>query len=297
MILTDKNKLRAILLEFKSISFSKSTCITPYLSVEDGAEYAVWRINDGDNKFVLKKAKACEIEVYSVFFHDNILGAPRFYESVNYEGDDYFLMECVDGKDLCRADRESITKALDALIFLQEAFWNNTSCADCGHSFEKSLKGRIDRGNYLNDSILEGYYARFLEEYKRVPRTLCHDDLLPFNVLVGDDKACLIDWEYGGILPYPVSVARLIAHGEENEDALFYMSNEDKSFAIDYYFDHLIKEKGIDYKEYRQTLDLFLLYEYCEWIMLGNKYEDGDRQMLEKYKKIACEHIKKMNVD
>lgn len=297
MISMDTNKLRAILARFESILFSESACITPYLSVEDGSEYAVWLISDGDAKYVLKRAKAREIEVYSGFFRNGILGAPHFYESVIFEGDDYFLMECVDGKDLCRADRKSITKALDALISLQEAFWNNTSCADCGHSFEKSLKGRIDRGNYLDDPILEGYYSRFLETYKRVPRTLCHDDLLPFNVLVGDDKACLIDWEYGGILPYPVSIARLIAHGEENEEALFYMSNEDKSFAIDYYFDHLIKEKGIDYKEYRQTVDLFLLYEYCEWIMLGNKYEDGNRQMLEKYKKIACEHIKKMNVD
>lgn len=297
MIPMEKNKLRTVLSEFKSVSFPESACITPYLSVEDGAEYAVWQILDGDNKFVLKKAKAYEIDVYSSFFGDGIVGAPRFFESVSFEGDDYFLMECVDGKDLCRSDRESLTKTLDALISLQKAFWNNKISADCGFSFKKSLQGRIDRGNYLNDPMIEGFYAEFLEAYKRVPRTLCHDDLLPFNVLIGEKKACLIDWEYGGILPYPVSLARLIAHCEENVDALFYMSKEDKSFAIDYYFEHLVKEKGIGYEEYRQTLDLFLLYEYCEWIMLGNKYEDGDRQMLEKYKAIAYGHIKKMNVD
>lgn len=54
------------------------------------------------------------------------------------------------------------------------------------------------------------------------------DDLLPFNVIVSDDRAVLIDWEYGGILPYPSSFARLIAHGEEAEDSLFHMTREDR---------------------------------------------------------------------
>ena len=75
-----------------------------------------------------------------------------------------------------------------------------------------------------------------------------------------------IDWEYAGILPYPTSLARLIAHGEEDESAFFFMTQKDKDYAIDYYYEHLLKEKGIGYNAYRKTLDYFLLYEYCEWI-------------------------------
>jgi len=96
-----------------------------------------------------------------------------------------------------------------------------------------------------------------------------------------------IDWEVGGILPYPTSLARLIAHGEDAEDALCYMRETDKNFAIDYYFDKFIKGKGIDYSAYRHSLDLFIFYEYCEWVYLGNKHNCTDSERYQKYFKKA----------
>ena len=87
--------------------------------------------------------------------------------------------------------------------------------------------------------------------------------------------ATIVDWEFAGVLPYLTSIARLLAHCEESEDAFFFMKDEDKAFAIDYYYENLVKNKGISYEKYRRDLDLFLFYEYCEWIMLGNKYPDS----------------------
>ena len=289
----DESKIRIVLSKFISVLFPESATYEPFLSVEDGSEYDVWLVSDGQGQYVLKKAKGYEIQIFSCFFEKPTNGAPYFYEAVSVDGVDYILMEYVRGKDLCACDRDSLIKTLDALIYLQDAFWEDKIHQNDGFSFDKSLKGRIDRGNYLSDDLLESAYAEFLEEYKRVPRTLCHDDLLPFNVLVSDDRACLIDWEYGGILPYPASLARLIAHGVENDDALFYMRDDDKEFAINYYYKNFVESKGVSYQEYRRSLDLFLLYEYCEWIMLGNKYDDGDKGMLEKYKRIAYDHIQK----
>ena len=267
--------------------------ITPFTSAEDGSEYSVWRVCCKDQKFVLKRAKGFEIETYSSFFSDGIAGAPKFYTAVNYRGDDYFLMGYVDGVDLCKCTRESLKRTLDAIISLQNKYWEDKTYENCGFSFEKSIVGRISRGKYLFDNEIESAYALFLEEYRRLPRTLCHDDLLPFNVLVSDNGATLIDWEYGGILPYPTPIARLIAHCEEDENAFFYMSEDDKAFAIDYYYENLVRSKGISYDEYRRSFDLFLLYEYCEWIMLGNKYDNGDKSMLEKYTKWAKALINK----
>ena len=106
--------------------------------------------------------------------------------------------------------------------------------------------------------------------------------------------ATIIDWEYAAILPYPTSLARLIAHGEEDESAFFYMTQADKDYAIEYYFEHLLKENGIDYNDYRRTLDYFLLYEYCEWIMLGVKYNETGSERFQKYYAKAKEHIKSL---
>ena len=107
-------------------------------------------------------------------------------------------------------------------------------------------------------------------------------------------KATIIDWEYAGILPYPTLLARLIAHGEEDEKAFFRMKQADKNFAIEYYFEHLLKDKGINHGDYLRTMDYFLLFEYCEWIMLGNKYDDAKSERFKAYSIKAKELVKRI---
>lgn len=278
----------------KQLGLSDPVNISQFKSAEDGAEYEVWKVSVQENEYVVKKAKGHELAVYSAILKDCIQGAPRFLKSAEVGGETYFLMEYVPGKDLRKCDHFSLTAALDALIYLQDLYWENQEFTEVGFSFSKSLAGRQNRGKYLKDRELEQAYEAYLSLYSSLPRTLCHDDLLPFNVLVSEGRATIIDWEYAGILPYLTSLARLIAHGAENEDAFFYMTEADKTFAIEYYYEHLVKGKGIGYKEYRQALDCFLLYEYCEWIMLGNKYEDADMERCDQYYTKAKEHIKKL---
>lgn len=40
---------------------------TPFKSAEDGTDYAVWKINDGNTAYVLKKASEQELSVYNTF--------------------------------------------------------------------------------------------------------------------------------------------------------------------------------------------------------------------------------------
>lgn len=254
---------------------------------EDGAPYQVWRIDTDSGSFILKEAKKYEAEVYQTVLTGEKVHTPVLYQTAVADGKTWLLMEYVRGGDLCRCTRRKLTLALDALISMQRAAWENRTCANCAYSFEKSLPDRRKRGEYLKDTELEAAYGKFLEAYSTVPRTLCHDDLLPFNVIASEDRAVLIDWEYGGILPYPTSLARLIAHGEEAEDALFYMTREDREFAVEYYYDRLLKDMGISHDDWRKTLDYFLFYEYCEWVYVGNRYGNTDNPYCQKYLPIA----------
>ena len=113
-------------------------------------------------------------------------------------------------------------------------------------------------------------------------------------VIAGEKGAYLIDWEYGGILPYPTAIARFLAHSYEDENAFFYMKDEDRRFAVDYYYDSFIKHKGISRSEYDRTIDLFMIYEYCEWIMIGNKYPNGDMIRYKAYLEKIRKYIKNM---
>ena len=285
-------KLKGIIRSTKLFEKSDNISFSPFVSAEDGAEYDVWRVSSDEKTYVLKKAKESELSVY-ISYLKNASGVPRIIESVDFEDENYFIMEYVQGEPALRFDRLAITKALDALIAIQKAFWQTSEIEGAGVSFEESLAHRISRGKYLNDHDLEEAYDEFIDAYKALPRTLCHDDLLPFNIMLSEDSATVIDWEVAGILPYPVPLARLLAHAEESEDAFFYIKNEDKEFATRYYYDNLLKEKGIAEYDFRYSLALFVFYEYCEWIMLGNKYPDADMERYDKYMKKAKELLKR----
>ena len=276
----------------KKINLSSSAKITPFVNSEDGEEYQVWQINADDKKYVLKKAKGFESELYSTLLSTLDRAVPGLVALTDFEGEVFLLTDYIEGVDLRHADRERIKETIDALIYLQEKFWNHKD--DAGLSYEASLNSRISRGKYLFDPNIEKIYSEYLEIYQRLPRTLCHDDLLPFNVIAGEKGAYLIDWEYGGILPYPTAIARFLAHSDEDENAFLYMKDEDRRFAIDYYYDNFIKHKGISRSEYDRTIDLFMIYEYCEWIMIGNKYPNGDMIRYKAYLEKIRKHIKNM---
>ena len=249
--------------------------ISPFICDEDGSEYAVWLVDTGADKRVLKRAKGNEIAIYRSFFGARKSYVPAFLGACEWNGDTYFLTEYCPGADLCRCEWEKLKRALDALIAMQDEFWEREDLYGAANAYEAALKSIEHRGKYLCSALLERAYAQLQALYPNTPRTLCHDDLLPFNLLIGE-RAVLIDWEYGGMLPYPTSLARLLAHGREEDGAYFYLTRADRDFAIDYYYENLIKKHGISYEDYRRTLEHFFFFEYCEWVMLGNEYDSRD---------------------
>lgn len=276
-----------ILKHFDTSFVSEKAIITQLKHEEDDELYQVWWIDSDNTGYILKEAKEYEYEIYHNILMKMGKSTPTIYQTAVIDDKVFLLMEYIQGEDLCKCTRRKLVLALDALISLQKETWESQAYADLGYSFDKSFVDRKHRGEYLNDSELEEVYQKFLEIYASVPRTLCHDDLLPFNIIVSADNAFLIDWEYGGILPYPVSIARLIAHGENDKNALFYMTQEDKEFAIEYYYDNLLKSVGIPHEEWRNTIEYFLFYEYCEWVFVGNKYGNTDSEYYKKYLPIA----------
>lgn len=270
-------------------------CIDPSLSVtgaesfrseEDGGAYHVWKISTDDRPLVLKKITQQEQDVYRTFFSEGS-PVPKVYGFYN----GWMLMEFIPGHTLSHCRREDLIPALDALIELQKKFWNRTDFSGIGFDFDTCYASRKKRLPYFED--LTDCYEAYLESFRKVPRTLCNDDLLPFNVIIHENRAVFLDWEYGGILPYPCALARMIAYGEEAEDALFHMKREDQIFAVEYYYENLIKEKGISYEEYIRTMKLFFFKEYSEWIYCAGLSGDRSGEYYRKYaplaRKIAAE--------
>ena len=257
------------------------TSVSPFCREEDGSLYDVWKIETENVMAVLKKTTPEEKTICEAFFPCGSCGTPKIYGFAEHNAETYMLMEFFDGETMSHSTRKKLILALDALIQMQEKYWGNTDLGNIGWTFEKRHAAREKRLSYMED--LADTYKAYLEADKSVPRTLCNDDLLPFNVLVDADRAVIFDWEFAGILPYPCSLARLLAFGEENTDFMFQMSMEDKKFAVQYYYDKLIKSKGISWEEYIRTMRLFFFKEYSEWVYFARSSNDFSKPEYQKY--------------
>ena len=263
------------------LGFHKPVSVMPFIREEDGDSCNVWKLDAPGVTTVLKNVTPREKATLEAFFPLGGCGTPRIYGFAQYAGDTYMLSEFFYGETLSRSSRKALTLALDALIQIQEQYWGNTTLCDAGWTFEKQYASLRKRLPYMED--LSNAYSAYLEVNRSVPRTLCNDDLLPFNVLANEERAVILDWEQGGILPYPCALARLLAFGEENTDFFFQMTRADKEFAIDYYYDRLLQNKGISRVQYLHDLKLFFFKEYSEWVYLARSTGDFSSPYYEKY--------------
>ena len=261
--------------------------IAPRLREEDGSVYeGVWNVSAGGARYILKRAKEREAETYRAFFGNPRPYAPAVYASVWQDGADYLLMEYVSGQNLQRCTRAKLEAAVGALTAMQSDFWQNTTLAAAGLNFAEGFSQRKQRRGYLGCALLERHYDEYLALYERLPRTLCHDDLLPFNVIVSAGRAVFIDWEAGGILPYPASLARLIAHGRSH-GRLFRMTPDQRAFAAERYYGGFAARHGIDSADYKRALSYFLFSELCEWVYVGNRYGKAESAYYPRYFRAA----------
>ena len=178
----------------------------------------------GQAHFILKRAKDHEAEIYRTFLSPAKSYAPRLWTSAERGGDTFLLLEYVEGENLQRATMRKLVAAVNSLRTMQDEYWGS-SPSTVGLSFETSFASLKKRRQYLLSPLLERHFDEFLSLYEALPKTLCHADLLPFNLIVcrDEERAVLLDWEAGGILPYPESLARLIAHGRTHGE-LFRMT-------------------------------------------------------------------------
>lgn len=253
------------------------------MAYEDGdGFYSAWKLEDEGGAYLLKEAGENELSVYRRL-DSQIDALPRFFGATVYRGKTYILLEFVAGRNLMRCDRADLIRALDAMIALQDAFWDTNK--RIGRSVSRTLPRLRRRRTYLTEPELRSAYDQFLALYPALPRTLCHDDLLPFNLILSDGRTVFIDWEEAGVLPYPCMLARLLAHGSGHGETPFYMTAVDKAFAADYYYKRLLKSRGVPCDDYRRALALFTFYELTEWVYVYRKYHKKPDALYDYYYK------------
>ena len=137
--------------------------------------------------------------------------------------------------------------------------------------------GHTETAEYYWNRYLEKYYVKLKEKFadidgvwekckKRffeVPQTLIHDDLLPINLLIGEEKPWIIDWEIAGIYPYFLDLARF-AYVFCSIDNQFFLSKESADAFIEAYYEEMKKNTFfyIDRKQFLFDVTISAFYQY-----------------------------------
>ena len=204
---------------------------------DEGKGYNTYRLDAGGRSFVLKRYSAPEDLEAEVRQYSLLKGLPVPKLLGVYDG--CILMDYVTGDDLKLPSDDAIREAAKSLAAIMNAY-----PMDRGYSaerYDRYLRRLEKRAGYLlNEPELKQAFNIFFERQKEIPLTLSNGDLLPINILYDGEKATIIDWEFGGFMPYALDIARLIAHATpDGEVTSFHMSDEQKGMFVDLVYDML----------------------------------------------------------
>ena len=234
---------------------------------EGNGYYNVWKVVTFESNYILKQTTEKELNNYLKL---KISLIPNFYGYTKYYNKVYILLEYIEGTDLRNGSLDKNIIGLDTIIEVQKAYLNKE--IELSDTFENELNRINKRFDYLLDESLKNKYNEFIKVYKTSIKTVCHNDLLPFNMIIFNDKAYLIDLENMGYLPYLSMFSRFIAHYKEEKGYLFYLEEDIKQELIRYYYNNFVKLLNIGYEDFLYDLELFLFFEYTEWIYVYNKF-------------------------
>lgn len=232
--------------------------------------YNVYKITAGDKYYVLKKSDEAEIRIYEHFLNGQGLPAPAYFGSTKWNGEQWILIEYVEGTDLRDYTPDMAIACAESISRIANRYWQEDEAEFARKKqddrFERYWKRINKRAECLKEEpLLREAYDCFLRRQLTCPRTLSNGDFLQFNAIFWDKKVTLVDWAFGGIMPYSLDIARMIAHGTENRRTFpFYMTEAHKGLFVRRTYELL--ERRPSYERYLADIRLAVLNEYIEFI-------------------------------
>ena len=203
---------------------------------DEHKRYEVFRIVHPRGTFVLKRFNkperfAAEKAILERFSPD--LPVPRV---LGFSADSV-LMEYIAGDDLKEMTDESVSAAAASLAEIMNAF----PLGDYDRAVaDKEIAYREKRLDTLkNEPLLYAAYSRLLDRVREMPLALANGDLVPINCIYDGSRVRIIDWEYGGFMPYALDVGRFLAHSGEHAVYPYRMNDTQKTLFCDRIYEAL----------------------------------------------------------
>lgn len=172
---------------------------------------------------------------YETFLFGKNYSVPKYYGKYIEKDIVWILIENVTGDDLRNMTDELAISSANCLARIQNAYWQNNESEfqenKIDDRFEIYWKRILKRASFVAENPkLRKAYQLFLNHQLICPRILSNGDFLQYNVIQNNGKVKIIDWGFGGIMPYSLDIARFIAHATKTGCTFpFYMTDHQKN--------------------------------------------------------------------
>jgi thiamine kinase-like enzyme len=256
----------------------------------DGDEvrlYDVYLIKTNASAYILKKTGFCEKNNYEKLLKFGEFNVPKYYGCLQNGDELWILIEYIKGIEVCNMTNEMAIAAADSVSEIVNFFWQSdekefakNKVDDRIEKYFNTIEKRVFNVN--KNSKWGRVYSLFLERQKSCPRTLSNGDLLQWNAIYAGGKVIIIDWGFGGIMPYSLDIARFIAHGraDRNQSFPFYMTDEQKEIFVEAVYKKLANK--ISKEQYLMDIQLALFNEYMEFIAMDEDENGHYHQLADK---------------
>lgn len=260
----DKREFTGILQQLGLPEPDSISCFAEQYEGEENREYDVYLLEWPDQCCILKKTDDREVLNYTRYLTGGNFSVPKYFGWMEEGENRWILLEYIDGEDLSRITDELVLSAAEALAEIQNAgTWEEEIDRERFNAYYARLQKRAKCLDGLPD--FQKVYDLFLERQYTAPRRISHGDLGQFNAIARNGKVVLIDWGFGGILPYSLDIARFIAHTSENGEPFgMYMTDRQKKLFVDAVYEKLNEKPPFDV--YLRDIRLALLNEYVEFL-------------------------------
>ncbi len=274
-----KQKFRNILKEIIDISAHTQINVFQFCDkdINYDRKYSVYKVTVDDRTYVLKRTDKEEADIYEKYLKASELPVPQYYGSF-YDGKNYWiLIEFICGNDIRDFKEEYAHECAVSVTQIMNRYWVQHDRTDS--RYIRYMDRITKRCECLdNEPILERTYRIFIDRQRDCPLTLSNGDFLQFNGISRNSQIILIDWGFGGIMPYALDIARLIAHGTEDKITFpFYMTDSYRAKYVDEVY--RLMNNPPDREQYNRDISLAVLNEYIEMIEreLGDSTLERDR--------------------
>jgi len=259
--------------------------------------YDVYYIKTPSKQYVLKKTDINETNIYTHYLTCHPFNVPHFYGSITKNDANWICIEYIEGSDLREMTDALAVSAAKSLSEIQLFFWSAKKRESSDNKIENRFlvywKRILRRAMFVADNpILRDAYQLFLNRQLTCPCTLSNGDFLEWNAINIHNQVVIIDWGFGGIMPYSLDIARFIAHATENRCTFpFYMNEMQRKLFLNTMYENL--KSKISYDQFIFDIKLALLNEYIEF---AEADEDENKWYITHAIKLANEILTKKQI-